>query len=136
MRLPAPRTARELFAEIVTRGFREAGFRVLERADEEPTAIPVTVRVEEYWGHGKSGMVVYYSFDGVLVVTADLPGFRQGARVEFHNTRGSWGANVGFRWRDTQQEGANELVRALRTKLMPATAQPAAADVPVTPASE
>jgi len=136
IRLPAPRTAHELFAEIVTKGFREAGFRVVERSDEEAAAVPVTVKVEEYWGHGKSGMVVYYSFDGVFIVQADLAGLREGARIEFHNTKGSWGANVGLRWRDNQQAGADELVRALRTQLNPATPLPASTGVPVLPASE
>jgi len=121
--LPEGRTVEQVGREVVTRGLRDSGYRVL--AEEEPgfpDAVPLRVDIEKFWSWFTPGFwVVHLEFDASIRVTGPLEPFTNGVEFRGYARRGAW-ASTGGIWLDTMQRGMTALDQDMQGKLREAAA--------------
>jgi hypothetical protein len=116
--LPEGRSVAGLVEEVVARGFRAAGYRMLAAGDPGfERAPPVEIEVQQLWGRMRQQQsVVRFEFEARLRIRAPVPPFERGATVCSSHFEGSGGPGAGP-WRRTFANGLEQLAGEIHAAL-------------------
>ena len=113
------RTVAQIAGEVVTRGFRESGFRVLERGDPGYDQAPeIVVVVRRFWTRMDTERIgVLWDFKAEFWIRAPTPPFEEGGWVCTNRTIGRGGRIEGI-WSTIIGRGMEQIVEKLRYALL------------------
>lgn len=117
--LPADQSVETLIEEVLTRAFRDAGYRVIrEGAAEYNTALPVETDIRQYWMRFTQNEwgVTTLEFETRLLITAHLAPFENGEEVHRKFQLRSVD-DISFAWPKVMNRGLQDLARSVRERL-------------------
>jgi hypothetical protein len=117
--LPPGRTVAQLVEEVLTRAFREAGYRVLGPADEGyAAATPIRVEIDRFWAFVPTVArdVLVMQFHADLRLAGDIPPLASGISVQGAARQESAAPRTRV-WRALMAAGMNDLINNARAAL-------------------
>jgi hypothetical protein len=119
--LPPGRTVSDVVREVLTRAFREKGYRVVAEDDAgADQAVPVNVQVEQFWGWFTPGFwSVSVEFQSSVRVATALEGFVEDPPVTGYGTINCQIANTDA-WVEVMTKGLDDLAINLEKRIPPA----------------
>jgi hypothetical protein len=117
--LPADQSVETLVEEVLTRAFREAGYRVILKGEAEyETALPVETDIRQYWMQFSQNQwgVTTLEFETRLLITAHLAPFESGEEVH-RNIQLRSVDDIKFAWPKVMNRGLQDLARGIRERL-------------------
>lgn len=116
--LPEGRTVADVVQEVVTKAFRESGYRVVSQDDPDyASAQPVEVEIERFWAWYTTGVwVLRFDFDSHIKITGGPVAFENGKEITAKATLLGQGA-AKRQWRNTFNAGLKALLEEIKKEL-------------------
>ena len=117
--LPEGRTVEDLVGEILTKSFREAGYRVVnQESAAQEKATPVEADIEYFWCGVRTDVVVYsLMFEARVKVSGGLPGLKSGEPMGARQTLHTANARPARNWMKAIDKGIEALVKEMTQRL-------------------
>ncbi len=117
--LPEGRSVEDLVAEALTKGFREAGYRVLAPgAPGHAAALPIEADIEQLWGwmRRRATSEAMFDFEVRVRVRAPVAPFAEGVRLR-GKSRLTRGGPSNATWERLIEDGMADLAASVRAQL-------------------
>lgn len=113
--LPEGRTVQALTREALTRAFREAGYRVLEKGDKDfGNAAPVHAEIEQFWAWITPGFwAAALEFETRVKLTGNIESLSNGESVRGY-VRLKTQTATGSRWLNTINKGLQNFINNVK----------------------
>jgi len=124
--LPEGRTVEQITSDVLSRGLRESGYRVLESGEPGyDEAVPLEVDIQQFWAWMDPGFwAITLEFDSRILVSGPIAPFDKGESFRGHASSQS-GAAFSDDWLAVMKKGLQSLNADIRSrKLLQSTAGP------------